>query len=183
MELDSYFIVAARAAYDYCKSGMPSIKAFYDSRRAAGIAEQDKILKRAVKRCLLMKPNGRIVIETDRKTTYPQIISQVVGSRLVHTRYNAGDDIEKKKLFPVNNAIACLRAEKAMMRRESWYVSKHKDWLNRQLSLYLFYHNYIRIKRYTRYEGDKRFFDKKTPAMHLGIFDRPISFEYVLKHA
>jgi len=196
VEKDSYFIVSARAAYDFCKSNSPQIREFFNERRKEGISEQDKILKRAIKRCLIMKPQGRIVIESDRKTTYPEIIKAVVGTRLVHERFNAGDEDEKKKLFPVNNAIACLRAEKAMLRRESWYITKNKNWLNRQLALYTLYSNYMRIKRYThkeKYEiidpdtGKKviktlKSFEKKTPAMQLGIFNRPIGLDYVLKH-
>lgn len=198
VEVDSYFIVAARAAYDWCRSGVPSVKQFYNSRRQDGIDEQKKILKRAIKRCLRMKPEGRIVIDTDKDVTYPQIIKDVVGERLIHERYDAGDDEEKKKLFPVNNTMACMRAEKSMLRRESWYITKNKDWLNRRMALYIYYYNYVRIKKFTvakeKYEvtnprtGEtvtkyRKTFERKTPAMHLGIFDRPIGFDYVLKHA
>lgn len=71
----------------------------------------------------------------------------------------------------------------------------NKGWLNKRMALYIFYYNYVRIKQYTvreKYEvidyrtGEvtekvRKFFERKTPAMHLGIFSRPVGFNYVLK--
>lgn len=198
IEIESYFIVASRATYDWCKSSHPDIKNFYNNRHLSEIQDQKKVLQRAIKRCLLMKPKGRIVIGTDKKTTYPQIIQDVVGDRLVHERYDASDDEEKKRLFPVNNTIACMRAEKAMLRRESWYITKNKNWLNKRMALYIYYYNYVRNKKYfigikeVKYTDKKtgetkkklqKEFKRQTPAMHLGIFNRPIGIEYALKYS
>jgi hypothetical protein len=82
-----------------------------------------------------------------------------------------------------------------MLRRETWHLTKDKNWLNKHLSLYIFYYNYVRKKRYTKtrtiklvpnskgemVEKVSKTFEYKTPAMHLGIFDHSIDFEFLLK--
>jgi hypothetical protein len=198
VESNSYFIVSAQAAHTYSLSSIPSEKERIDLSRSHEISKRNSVIKKTLRRCKRMKPQGRIVIDTDKKTTYPKLLEEVFGKEnLVHKKWDAQIDEEKIKLFPVNNTIACIRSEKPMLRRETWHLTKSINFLNKHLSIYTVYYNYMRKKKYSRrqnkktlkifkMEGDvvipvtRKSFDHETPAMRLGIFDKPITFQYIL---
>ncbi len=190
VEKESYFIVSSRSAHTYSKTGIASIKGWSDLKRKAKIDIRDIIILKTLDRVNKMKPNGRIVMDTDKATMYPYFLSQVFGSRLIHNRYNAGIKAEAMKLFPVNNTMACMRAEISKVKREGWYQSQDNMWLNAHLAIYTVYYNYFRVKKYTVpnrglsiVSGSgkvKKTFEYKTPAMKLGIFDKPISFRFLM---
>lgn len=56
--------------------------------------------------------------------------------------------------------------------------------LNARLSIYTFYNNYLKTKKYTLYERDeitgetKKVKKEMTPAMRLGIFKKPVIWCY-----
>jgi transposase-like protein len=197
VEVDSYFIVSARATHSHSLLSIPSKKIKNNTARALEIAKRHAVTTNALSRCSRMKPHGRIVVETDGDSTYNKILSGVFGPRLVHIPYNVKLPGNQKKLFPVDNTMACMRAEQAMCRRESWYLTKKVEWLNCHLAIYTVFHNFIRLKRYTltrkvyfvsKPDSDKvkkkvnKTFEKKTPAEKLGIFNEPLTFKYILKH-
>lgn len=194
VEKESYFIVCARSAHTNSLSGHPSIKNFSDYKRWGKISVRDLMILKALDRVNVMKPNGRIIIDTDKKIPYMNFLKQVFGSRLVHKRYNASIPLEAKKLFPINNTMACMRAEIGKVKREGWYLTKDNTWLNAHLAIYTVYYNYFRVKKCTKAQWKmppvpvvgvskiKREWEHKTPAMKLGIFDEPISFKFLLEN-
>ena len=119
---------------------------------------------------------------SDDKPGYSKYVKEAFGDPGVHKTYNAKDEDEKRKLFPVNNTMACLRAEKAMLRRATWYICKDRGMLSSHLKIYTFYYNYIREKGYTvgyTREGI-RIKKNQTPAQHLGIFDKIVSPKFIV---
>jgi hypothetical protein len=196
VEEESYFIVASRSAHTNSLNRYPSAKAHSDTKRQSKISARDLIILRTLDRVNEMKPNGRIIMDTDRKVPYPDFLEKVFGSRLVHNKYNAGIPEEAIKLFPINNTMACMRAEISKVKRESWYLTKDNTWLNAHLAIYTVYYNYFRIKKYTVAERglmvvpqnglvaekSAKTFEHKTPAMKLGIFGKPISFKFLLEN-
>ena len=126
-----------------------------------------------------MKPEGRIVIETDKKPAYGGYMKELFGDLAVHHVYDASVADNKNKLFSVNNMIACMRANISMLRRKSWHICKENKMLNARLNIYKFFSNYFLQKSYTVREGGKKYKMRMTPAMHLGIVDRPVGIEYL----
>lgn len=190
VEKESYFIVASRSAHTYSKIGIPSLKNYNNLKRQHKINIRDAIILKTLEKVNKMKPNGRIVMDTDCATLYPHFLHQVFGSRLVHNKYNAGIKSEAIKLFPINNTMACMRMEISKVKREGWYQSQDNMWLNAHLAVYTVYYNYFRIKQYTKPNNGlvvvspsgkiKKDYERKTPAMKLGIFDKPISFKFLM---
>ena len=192
VDKESYFIVSARSAHTLSNSRYPSIRASSNSKRREKISVRDLIILRTLDRVNTMKPDGRIVMDTDGGTLYPRFLNEVFGSRLIHNRYNAGIPEEAKKLFPINNTMACMRAEIGKVKREGWYLTKDNTWLNAHLAIYTVYYNYFRVKKYTKHQKGlvlvppngkvKKLYEHKTPAMKLGIFDKPISFKFLVEN-
>jgi len=196
IERDSYFIVAAQSAHTHSKISIPSAKAENDRLRMHKIILQNNIIENTLRKCRHMKPKGRIYIETDKKTNYPTILENVFGKDwIIHKRFDS--KLESERLFPINNTMACMRSEKPMLRRRSWHFTKDTTWLNHNLHIYMVFYNYIRKKKYTKSSETLNFtnpktgeiraktfrtFAHKTPAMQLGIFDDPISFEFIIKN-
>ena len=184
-EVDSHFIVGAVAAYETSYSHQPNAaKRAYNEIHADEIGRKDEIIKETLRMCRVMKPEGRIVIESDKKPGYPRYIKDCFDALGVHVRYLASDEELKKKLFPINNVMACLRADKAMLHRKSWNICKNKNFLSDHLKIYTFYSNYLKMKGYKEHvEGrEKKKVIYKTPAMHLGIFDRPVFTRFLLEN-
>lgn len=195
VERESYFIVSARSAHTYALKGTPSTRGANNFRRQAKIAVRDAVILKTLDKANKMKPQGRIVMDTDGGTMYPTFLNKVFGNRLVHNRYNAGIKSEAIKLFPINNTMACMRAEVGKVKRDGWYQTKDNTWLNAHLAIYTVYYNYFRIKKYTISDyslnivavggagvgRSKKKFENNTPAMKLGIFDKTISFNFLLE--
>lgn len=194
VEKESYFIVAARSAHTHSLLRTPYEKGLNNTKRKRLISARDAEIMRTLEKCNEMKPMGRIVMDTDKKITYQNLLKSVFGKRLVHNPYNAGIPEEAIRLFPINNTMACFRAEVSKCRRESWYHTKDTNWYNAHLSIYIVYYNYIRKKKYTvREKGlvlvvnngqaidvQKKRYKTETPAMKLGIFDEPLTFRFIL---
>lgn len=185
VEVDSHFIVGAIAAYEASHSHYPNAtKKSHNERNAAEIARKDEIIKDTLKMCRVMKPEGRIVIESDKKRAYPKYMKDCFADLGVHIEYLASDEEQKKNLFSINNIMACLRADNAMLRRSSWHICKDKNYLSDHLKIYTFYSNYLKVKGYKeRVPGQKK--KKvvyKTPAMHLGIFNTPVRTQFLLEN-
>jgi hypothetical protein len=176
IEKDSYFIVDAEPLYVASRSHYPYLKDDYNEEHKEEIADKHKYTKDVLSSCRIMKPEGRIVIYTDKKPEYIKQIKEVFGDLGVHLSFLSSSDEAEAKLWPVNHAMACLRAEKAMLRKSSWYICKDKDWLSDHLKIYRFFYNYFRKKGYTvgRTENGTKIIKYKTPAQQLGIFDKII---------
>ena len=104
----------------------------------------------------------------------PKLIKSVFGDKGVHVQWNPSIAEEKQELFPINNVIACIRQDVAATRKKSWHIAKNKGMLQARLKIYTFMSNYLKKKSYRVGKGRV----EKTPAMHLGIFDRVVIHPY-----
>jgi len=191
VESKSHFIVSTQALYDKSRSHYPRLRNRHNEAHADEIKYKGFFIKSQLSQCRKMKPKGHIVIETDKKTTYPQYLVEAFDDApelLVHIQYNASDEDLKKKLFSVNNVMACMRADKAMLRRKTWHVCQKLSMLNHHLAIYNFFSNYVKKKIYSRTYIDKVTGKKKkkqvayqTPAQNLGILDRPLDLKRFLQ--
>ncbi len=185
-EKKSHFIVGSVAQYVTSKSHYPKLQDKHNLKHKEEIDQWGKIAKEQIKLCRIMQPEGVIVIETDEWRSYPRYMREVFGDQGIHLVYTSDED--KKNLFPINNVHACLRADKAMLRRDTWHVCKNKNFLSDHLKIYIFYSNYMKKKIYSeKYEDEngkkkKRVFAVETPAMQLGIFTKPIQLQFLLNN-
>lgn len=187
VEKKSHFIVGARAQYKRSRSQYPPLRDRHNFAHTEEIDDKDKIIKEQLNLCRTMKPSGKIVIDTDKHKSYPKYMKDVFGKDGVHIAYNAGDETEKQRLFPMNNVCGCIRADVAMLRRDTWHGCKDKDMLSNRLKIYTFVSNYFKKKTYSEtYDSDgkkkKRILSTETPAMKLGIFDFPVGFQFLMNH-
>ena len=188
VEKKSHFIVGAIAQYKRSRSQYPPLRDKHNLAHSKEISYKEKIIKDQLKLCRTMKPLGRIVIDTDKHRSYPKYMKDVFGKDGVHIAYNAGDETEKQRLFPVNNVCGCLRADVAMLRRDTWHGCKDKEMLTNRLKIYTFFSNYFKKKTYSETYLDsngkkkKRVLSVETPAMKLGIFDSPVGYQFLLNH-
>ena len=174
VEKDSHFIVDITPMRDWSRSQYPRIKNAYNNEHHQEILQKETFFQKALKSCRAMKPEGRIVIDTDKHLQYPALIKDAFGDKGVHVRWDSKIDDEKRELFPVNNVMACIRQDVAATRKRSWHIAKSKQMLNARFKIYAFYSNYLKKKSYR--VGKTRV--EKTPAMHLGIFDKPVVWAY-----
>ena len=188
VEESSHFIVTCVAQYRRSRSQIPGPRDRHNLKHYKEIGDKEKIIKEQLKICRDMKPKGKIGIETDKHRSYPGYMKDAFKKDYVHTAYNAGIEEDKMKLFPVNNIIACIRADVAMLRRETWHVCKKKDMLSARLKIYIFISNYFKKKEYCRIWKDARgkkhktILSVETPAMKLGIFDSPVGYQFLLNN-
>jgi len=176
VEVNSHFLVDVKAVRTTSRCQYPYQKDEYESEFASQIAQRHTHIRNTLKSCRKMKPEGRIVVESDMKKTYPSYMKQAFGKYGVHLEYDASLEKNKKKLFTVNSVIACMRANVSMVRRKSWHICKNIDRLNARLTIYKFFFNYLKEKRLTMPDKSKKIL---TPAMHLGILDRPVNLEFI----
>lgn len=188
VEKKSHFLVGAIAQYKKSRSQYPPLREKHNLAHSEEINNKEKIIKEQLKLCRAMKPTGRIVIDTDKHRSYPKYMKDVFGKDGVHVTYNAGDETEKQRLFPVNNVCGCLRADVAMLRRDTWHGCKYKDMLSNRLKIYTFISNYFKKKTYSKTylnsdgKKKKRVLSVETPAMKMGIFDSPVGFQFLLNN-
>lgn len=173
IELESDFIIDSVAA-----SIRPRGKMTEARKRAIALEEQKfgrredhsrDALKRVLKTAATMfRRAGCVEVRTDEKSSYPGLIERAFGrNRLNHRRTNSRLVRDTHNpLFRINHAEAMSRDLNGRLRRNSWLVSKRREYLSRQLELYMAHKNFVR-PRFNR--------DSKTPAEFLGLADRKIS--------
>jgi transposase-like protein len=108
--------------------------------------------------------SDRILLQTDRKSSYVTLAKRHFGPGLVHAR--SSGRLRKNKgnpLFPINHTEAMARDLMGRLRKMSWLVSK-KGWcLDLALQVFMAYRNYVR-RRFNR--------DRASPAQMLGFVRR-----------
>jgi transposase-like protein len=115
------------------------------------------VLRRAARSC---PGDWPVLVETDEKTSYPKLLREVFGERLVHERTpSTRIRSTHNPLFPINHTEAIARDHLGRLRRESWLASKRRWYLNLHLHMYAACRNFTR----PRYN-----YDSKTPAQLAG---------------
>jgi len=122
VERESYFIVSMKALRDKSRSYKQCGRDYYNNKHSNEINQKNKDMEDLMLSCTKMKKEGRIVVETDKFSTYPAILKSSIGDRLVHVKYDAKKETDK--LFPINNTMACMRDDVALLRRRSWHGFK-----------------------------------------------------------
>jgi hypothetical protein len=170
IETKSRFVVWAESATIRPRGKMTP------SRRLAMAQDEARLGRRTDRSCRSLRRTlrraaelatrlRRVVLQTDKKTTYVQIASQAFGApRLVHSRTSSLlPRTVSNPLFPINHTEAMARDLLGRLRRESWLVSKKRRFLDLALHIFLSYRNYVR----------RRFnFDQASPAQLLGFAPR-----------
>jgi len=188
VETKSHFIVSASAQYIKSRSHYPPLQDKHNLAHSGEISDKAKIIKEKLNLCRIMKPKGRIILDTDKHVSYKGYVKDVFGKEGVHFQYNAGDETEKQRLLPVNSICKCLREDVAMLRRRTGHVCKDKDMLSNRLKIYTFISNYFKKKEYCRtwFDSDgkkhKSIVSVETPAMKMGIFDSPVGYQFLLNN-
>lgn len=169
IERDSRFIVWAESATIRPRGKMTK------QRRAAIEAEEAKYgprkdrSRQSIRATLkhgtaLATGLDKVLVETDEKSSYPRLLREAFGKRLVHRRTNSKlPRMTWNPLFPINHTEAMARDLMGRLRRESWLVSKKKRWLDIALHVFIAYRNYVR----RRFNGDE-----ESPAEMLGYAPR-----------
>ena len=94
----------------------------------------------------LTRDHGKVWLESDEKTLYPSLARLVFGKdRLEHEQTNSKlPRTVWNPLFPINHTEAMARDLIGRLRRESWLVSKKREFLDLHLQMYMAYRNYVR---------------------------------------
>ena len=115
-------------------------------------------------------PDGPLLIQTDRKASYPGLIRGVLGPRARHeTTSGKARRTTANPLFPINVTIAMTRDNCGRLRRRSWLVSKTAAGLRAQLSVFTAYRNYVRV----RFNRDQSW---RSSAQVLGLAPRALTW-------
>ncbi|HRC63414.1 MAG TPA: hypothetical protein PLX85_09380 [Dehalococcoidia bacterium] len=122
----------------------------------------------AVKKCFEalaahLDPAAPLVVQTDRKATYPGILRDVFTARaVVHETTSSRTKRDGKNLIcAINHTLAMLRDGLSRMVRRTWAHAKWRVRLAQHMWVYVVYRNYV------RYRSNKE--KRATPAMRLGI--------------
>lgn len=146
------------------KKAIAEDEARYGRRPSRSRAAVRSVLRRAARMC----KNAPVVrLDTDEKSTYPNLAKEVFGEdRLVH-RQTPGSLARGtwNPLFAINHTEAVMRDLIGRLRRESWLVSKKRCFLNLHLQMYQAFRNFVR----PRFNGER-----VTPAMLAGWMKRPL---------
>ena len=153
-------------------------------RRAAQDTEETKRGRRAdesracterVLRALAGKcPEGRVLLQTDMKSSYATLARRIFGARLVHETTSSRRVRDKHNpLFPINVTLAMTRDNCGRLRRRSWLVTKQAERLRNHLQLFAVYRNFVR-RRFNRDAA------ADTPARLLGLVPRNLEAGEVL---
>ncbi len=166
IEQESMFVVDARSA-PIRPSGKMSRKrreAIRRREKAEGRRRNEsraclrRVFQEGAKFC---KKLPRVRIDTDEKSTYPNLIRSAFGPGAEHRQSSSRlPRNTSNQLFPINHMNAMARYLTGRLRRRSWLASKRRTFLNLQLNVFKAYKNYVR----PRFNGEK-----ETPAMVLGL--------------
>ena len=153
------FLPARKASKPEHQSGARRVEPTSPVRRSGS--------RSAVKRCFealerRSKPGTRVLVQTDRKVTYPTILKDVFGKRVVHERTHSKRKRDwKNPLFAINHTLAMMRDGLSRLVRRTWAHAKQKERLELALWIYLVWRNYVR--------GITNVRKKESPAMCAGI--------------
>jgi transposase-like protein len=121
----------------------------------------------------LAPESGTVVVATDMKPTYPGLLREAFGARLVHDLTHS-EEVRNRwnPLFAVNHTFAMLRDGVSRLVRETWAASKRAARLRDHLWVWVSYRNYIRGMTNKRWSV--------TPAMIIGACKRKLGIAELL---
>jgi hypothetical protein len=137
IEIHSYFVVHHEVAALPCRGrlGPRALEKKLERERVEGRRRSGS--RAAVERCFrklaeVRQPYRDILISTDRKSTYPSVLRQVMPRIYHHVRHSSTAVRDfGNPLFPINHTLAMLRDGLSRLVRRSWGASKRRAWLDR----------------------------------------------------
>jgi hypothetical protein len=136
--------------------------------------ESRKSVRSVLEQLLRRVPKGTLRLHSDEKRSYATLAREVFGDRIQHlTTSGRRIRLTHNPLFPINTTFAMTRDNCGRLRRRSWLVTKCKQYLAAQMSVFAAYRNYVR----RRFNRDAR---HETPARHLDLLPRQLRASEVL---
>lgn len=122
----------------------------------------------------LAPESGTVFVATDMKTTYPDLLREAFGARLVHDVTHSKEVRDRwNPLFAANHTFAMLRDGVSRLVRETWAASKLAARLRHHLWVWVSYRNYVRGMTNKRWS--------ETPAMVIGACSRKLGIAELLQ--
>jgi hypothetical protein len=91
------------------------------------------------------RPEGVVVVQTDRKHSYAAGLRRLFGARIRHERYSSTAARNySNPLFPINHTLAMMRDGVSRLVRRTWAASKLREQLELHLWIWIAYRNYVR---------------------------------------
>jgi hypothetical protein len=146
----SYFIVDLESAAIPCRGGLSKADRKRKEEREARFGPRRSGSRRAVSDCFkalaeVHTPLVPVVVETDRKSTYPRILREHFGDRVVHLRTSSRAKRDySNPLFPINHTLAMTRDGISRLVRRSWAASKLRERLEWHAWIWAAWRNYVR---------------------------------------
>ena len=166
----SYFVVDLETAPLPCRGGLSASDRAKKEERELQSGKRRSGSRAAVSACLktlagVRDPRGPLVLETDRKATYPAMVREELGQNVVHARTSS----QRKRdywnpLFPINHTLAMTRDGVSRLVRRNWAASKLRERLGRHMWIWAAWRNYVR--------GITNLAPRLTPAMSAGVARR-----------
>jgi transposase-like protein len=167
IERSSYFILDLKTAPLPCRGGLSKGDRVRREERELLLGRRRSGSRGAVEHCVdtlvgVMARSAVVRVQTDRKVTYPSILEQRLGSRLMHQRYSSREKRDyKNPLFPINHTLAMMRDGISRLVRRTWAASKLRERLEYHAWIWVTWRNYVR--------GITNKAPRVTPAMALGV--------------
>jgi hypothetical protein len=163
----SYFIVDLETAPLPCRGGLSAADRKKKEEREASFGLRRSGSRGAVSKCFetlarVHAPGVSVVVQTDRKVSYPGILREHFGSRVAHVRTSSKSKRDyHNPLFPINHTLAMARDGISRLVRRTWAASKLRERLGWHAWIWAAWRNYVR--------GITNLAPKVTPAMAAGV--------------
>ena len=166
----SYFVVDLETAAIPCRGGLSPAGRKRKEEREARWGPRRSGSRHVVSNCFktlaeVHSPLVPVVVETDLKGTYPGILREHFGERLLHARTSSKLKRDySNPLFPINHTLAMARDGISRLVRRSWAASKLRERLGWHAWIWAVWRNYVR--------GITNKAHRVTPAMAAGVARR-----------
>jgi transposase-like protein len=170
VERSSYFVLDLASAALPCRGGLSQADRQRKAAREQALGVRRSGSRAAVERCVrtlarFHAGSGMVLVQTDRKSTYPGVLARHFGRRLVHARHSSRSRRDYgNPLFPVNHTLAMMRDGISRLVRRTWASSKLRERLERHAWIWAVWRNYVR--------GITNRAVETSPAMALGVETR-----------
>jgi transposase-like protein len=170
IERRSYFVLHLEVAPLPARGGLRAEDRLKKQQREARLGRRRSGSRAAVGRCFEqlargVDPTWAISIATDRKSSYPTLLSAIFPERLEHQRCHSRCKRNyDNPLFPINHTLAMMRDGISRLVRRTWAASKCRARLESHAWIWIVYRNYMR--------GITNRSPAVTPAMALGVSAR-----------
>lgn len=167
IERKSYFVVDLESGELPCRGGLSEGDRARKEERERELGRRRSGSRGAVTKCFEIlfdhhAKKGPVRVQTDKKSSYPRILSKRFGARLEHERHSSKARRDyQNPLFPINHTLAMMRDGISRLVRRTWAASKLRARLERHAWIWVVWRNYVR--------GITNRSPRVTPAMVLGV--------------